>query len=190
MKKISVILTALFFTSCVQNEAKQEAIKKDDAKIEIEQADRNAKNNTGTPNDVSRLPDIEIPKDSLISVEILNKKSKNIFKKYGLEFSGNCYGCDLAELKINDQKISIYNTCDNKIHLEIAITKVASTKNEIIIETGTGKFIFLKTEDLPIYKLKIIDKKFKNENLRIGTYFTLKKIINKFEVHDCGDFQG
>ena len=190
MKKISVILISLFFTSCIQNGVKQESIKNDDAKLKIEQTKGNAKNDTAATNDVPEHPNLEIPKDSLISIEILNKKSKNVFEKYGLEFSGNCYACDLAELKIDDQKISIYNTCDNKIHLELAITKFVTNKNEIIIETGTGKFIFLKIEDQPIYELKIIGKNFKNKNLRIGTYFTLKKIINKFEVHDCGDFQG
>ena len=190
MKKISVILISLFFTSCIQNGVKQESIKKDDAKIEIEQPNSNAKNNTVSPNDVPEIPNMDITKDSLISIAILNKKSKNVFEKYGLEFSGNCYACDLAELKIDDKKISFHNTCDNKIHLELAITKFVTNKNEIIIETGTGRFIFLKIEDLPIYELKIIGKHFKNKNLRIGTYFTLKKIINKFEVHDCGDFQG
>ena len=190
MKKIPVILIALFFTSCGQNGVTKEAIKKDDAKIEIEQPNSNAKNDTAKANNVPELTNLEIPKDSLISVEILNKKSKNVFKKYGLEFSGNCYACDLAELKIDDKKISIYNTCDKEIHLELAITKVVSTKDEIIIETGTCKFAFLKIEDAPVYELKIIGKNFKNENLRIGTYFTMKKIINKFEVHDCGDFQG
>ncbi len=128
--------------------------------------------------------------DTLIPIEIVNKKSKNVYKKYGLEFTGNCYACDLAEFKIKKNAISIINVCNIQNIINLPIVNQKSDENQIIIETKTYKFIFKKIETEPIYKLEIVNGKFDKKNLRISQYYTFKKNLPKFEVHDCGDFQG
>lgn len=49
----------------------------------------------------------------LTPIELKESKSKNVFKKYGTEFSGNCYACDLAIFKLNKKNFDIVNVCDD-----------------------------------------------------------------------------
>ena len=35
-----------------------------------------------------------------------------MFIKYGLEFTGNCYACDLTQFRIEDGEIIISNVCE------------------------------------------------------------------------------
>jgi hypothetical protein len=128
--------------------------------------------------------------DTLIPTEILNKGSKDIFEKYGLEFEGNCYDCDLAYFKIEKKRIKIICVCASEICLEYNIINSEITRNKFSIKTQYCEFIFTQIETIPIYELSMSGKKIKNKNLRIVKYYTLKSILPKFKVHDCGDFQG
>lgn len=127
---------------------------------------------------------------NLIPIDTVDSKSENIYKKYGIEFSGNCYACDLAEITITEQTLKLTNVCDVKLDREFEIIKITNAKSEIEIKTQQSDFTFTKIDKAPIYELKITGKEINAENLRISKYYTLKKLLKKFEQHDCGDFEG
>lgn len=188
-KRIILFLIVVSFSNCNQKETSTiiiENISEKETKIEK----KSAANLNSEKNTISEIKNIEIDLDTLIPLEVLNEKSKNIYEKYGLEFSGNCYACDLAQIEIENRNISISNVCDNENKINLKILNLEKTETQIIIETQKAKFIFLKIPNEPIYTLKIIDGTFENENLRISKYFTAKKNLSKFEVHDCCDFEG
>ncbi|WP_415776984.1 hypothetical protein, partial [Flavobacterium gelidilacus] len=128
--------------------------------------------------------------DTLIPIEILNKDSKDVYKKYGLEFTGNCYACDLAEFRIENKEIIISNVCDLNEYLKYDILNLKNSEKRIEIKTKKYKFIFTRVENEPIFKLQIINYDIKNKKLRISEYYTFKESLLKFETHDCGDFDG
>ena len=127
---------------------------------------------------------------NLIPIDTVDSKNNNIYKKYGIEFSGNCYNCDLAELSITDKRIKLTNVCNAKLNRIFEIEKIANTKIKIEIKTKQNDFVFSQIDKAPIYQLKITGKDIKDKNLRISKYYTLKKLLKKFEQHDCGDFEG
>lgn len=127
---------------------------------------------------------------NLIPIDILDSKNKDIYKKFGIEFSGNCYECDLAELAISNKTIKLTNVCDTKQNQTLEIVKITNTKSKIEIKTKQNNFVFTEIHKVPIYELKITGKYIKVKNFRISKYYTLKKLLKKFEQHDCGDFEG
>lgn len=94
----------------------------------------------------------------------LKEESRNVFEKYGLEFSGNCYACDLAELKIEKDTIIFLNVCDNQSRLKFRIIRLDDTENVLKIKTENIEFTFSKIDDVPIYELKISGKGIKNKD--------------------------
>lgn len=132
------------------------------------------------------LPDFEY----LYPVELVNPKSKNIYEKYGIEFSGVCYACDLAEIRINPQEIDFINVCDNKDIARVTAFKYTIDEHRLIAEKEGQALIFTKIDAAPVYALEIIGAAFSFENKRIIKYYVPKKIIKRFKQHDCGDFQG
>ena len=50
----------------------------------------------------------------LTPIEIKDSKQKDVFKKYGIEFGGVCYSCDLAIFKINKKSFDIVELCNEK----------------------------------------------------------------------------
>lgn len=59
-----------------------------------------------------------------------------------------------------------------------------------MLESEGYQFVFSRMGNTPVYKLNVGGKTFNNPELRLNTYFTTPKELPKFEVHDCGDFQG
>ena len=126
----------------------------------------------------------------LIPIDTVNSKSKNVYEKYGIEFAGNCYACDLAELSITNKSIKLTNVCDEQLIQNLDITKFGAIGNGFEVQSKKIHFLLNQIDKAPIYELQIISNNIKVENLRISKYYTLKKLLNKFEEHDCGDFQG
>ncbi|NRS90920.1 hypothetical protein HNQ02_003875 [Flavobacterium sp. 7E] len=126
----------------------------------------------------------------IVPIDTVNTKSTNVYEKYGIEFTGNCYACDLAEISITEKTIKLTNICDEKENKNIEIIEIVNNKDKINIKTKHSNFIFSKIDTAPIYELQIIGENIEFKNLRISKYYTLKKILNKFKEHDCGDFQG
>lgn len=126
----------------------------------------------------------------LYPITVLQPESKNSFKKYGIEFSGVCYACDLAEIKISKEQFHLVNVCDsNEIH-QIKNFTYTSSERVLILKTQHNEFIFKRVEKEPIFELKIKGDALLLKNKRIAKYYTQKALIDQFEVHDFGDFQG
>lgn len=185
MKSSSVLILFTFiFFGCKQNS--NEGIKNNN-KINTAKNDKFVKKVTvNHEKETIKLEELY----KLIPIEILDSQSNNVYKKFGLEFSGNCYACDLANLSISEKSIKLTNVCDEKQIQLYEVQKLTYLDNRIELKTKQNSFIFTKIDKAPIYELKIIGKKIENEKLRISTYYTLEKILNKFEQHDCGDFEG
>ena len=178
-----IIATALIFIGCNQKPNNTEVVNnekvvKTEKKIIISPA---ADNVDAVANDLLK---------ALIPIDTVNSKSKNVYEKYGIEFSGNCYACDLAELSINNKSIKLTNVCDDQLIQNLEITKFGAIGNGFDIQSKQLHFLLNQIDKAPIYELQIISNNIKVENLRISKYYTLKKLLNKFEEHDCGDFQG
>jgi hypothetical protein len=96
------LITFIFF-GCTQNS--NEDIKSN-SKIDTTKNDKFIKKIT--LNQEKKAINIE-ELNKLIPIEIVDPKSTNVYEKYGLEFSGNCYACDLANLSISEKSIKLTN---------------------------------------------------------------------------------
>lgn len=187
--RIVMLLVLVSFLQCKQKEDSPiitEKLSTKNLKVSAEKED--STNNLKKNN--SETLQAKIEADTLIPIEIQDKKSNNVYEKYGLEFSGNCYDCDLATFKIDKQKICITNVCDKEINESLEILKTESSEDEVTIETKNHRFLFKRVHNEPIYLLKITKGTFEVKNLRTSKFFTVKKSLKKFKVHDCGEFQG
>lgn len=128
--------------------------------------------------------------DTLVALTIMKEESDNVYEKFGIDFTGYCYACDAADLILDNEQIKLVNTCDPEVKKVFRIQKKSLTKDAFTLESEGYKFVFSRIDNTPIYKLKLSGKPFNNPELRLNTYFTIKKALPKFEVHDCGDFQG
>jgi len=134
----------------------------------------------------------ELPGDfsTLVPIDVLNSKNTNVYEKYGLEFSGNCYSCDLAGLSVTKNKIVWTNVCDEKDIFEISDFSFSNEGNKTILKTPERTYILTQTDKAPVYELIIEGKKLELNNKRISRYFTTQKALPLFKEHDCGDFEG
>jgi len=126
----------------------------------------------------------------LVPIEIKDANQKDVFKKYGIEFGGNCYACDLAIFKLNKKNFDIAELCDEKNFHRYKDFSYEKTDNSMKIMTPESTFIFTKVENEPIYQLKIEGQKPEFKNKRISEFYAPENLIEKFEEHDCGDFEG
>ena len=149
--------------------------------------------------DTSKKPTVAPKKDpfdnladfgNLVPVEVVNPKSKNAYEKYGIEFSGNCYACDLAAISINKKYFDIINVYDKNDFYRDEKFNYQASPNEFIVNTEKHQFIFTKIDAAPIYELKINGEKIKLKNKRISKFYTQQKELHKFKQHDCGEFDG
>ncbi|MFZ1784890.1 MAG: hypothetical protein WAU23_06770 [Ferruginibacter sp.] len=126
----------------------------------------------------------------LIPLEIKDSVSKNVYEKYGIDFSGNCYSCDLAEIRINKKHIDLVNVCDENNIYRIEGFTYSTDDNNLKINTDKNEFLFTRIDNAPVYKLEIRGSKIDLKEKKIAIYFTQKKQLSKFKEHECGDFQG
>jgi len=134
----------------------------------------------------------KLPNDlsALLPIDILDSLSTNVYEKYGMEFSGNCYACDLARLSVTENKMIWTNVCDEKDIFEIDAFSTAIEENKTIFKTAKHTFILTKLDPAPVYELVIDGQKVALKNKRIARYFTTKVALPLFKEHDCGDFDG
>lgn len=126
----------------------------------------------------------------LVPIDVLNSKSTNVYDKYGIEFSGNCYSCDLASLSISKDKIVWTNVCDEKDTFTMDDFSFSNEGNKTIIKTSERTYIITQLDKAPVYELIIEGKKLELKNKRVSKYFTTPKALPLFTEHDCGDFEG
>lgn len=128
--------------------------------------------------------------NQLVPVALLNPKSKKISEKYGIEFQGNCYNCDLAYFHINKKKMEWVNVCneaDRWIDESFSYTPMS---DGIVITVKHTGFRFTKVESVPVYELKVSGDKLTLKNKRFSRFYTTKEQLRKFKQHDCGEFDG
>lgn len=133
-----------------------------------------------------------VPADfaELVPIDVLNTKSTNTYEKYGIEFSGNCYSCDLARLSVTHNKIVLTNVCDEKDTFEINDFSFSNQGNTTALKTSERTYILKQIDKAPVYELIIEGEKLELKNKRLSKYFTIKKALPLFAEHDCGDFEG
>lgn len=127
---------------------------------------------------------------TLVPIDVLNPKSTNVHEKYGIEFSGNCYSCDLASLSITNNTMIWTNVCDEKDTFTINDFSFTNEGNKTIIKTSERTYILTQIDKAPVYELVIEGQKLELKNKRVAKYFTTQKALPLFTEHDCGDFEG
>ncbi|SDI99598.1 hypothetical protein [Chryseobacterium jejuense] len=144
---------------------------------------------TSEKNTISK---IEVPGDfsELVPIDVLEIKSKNVYEKYGIEFSGNCYSCDLTSLSITKDKIKWTNICDKKDAFEINNFSVSGEGNTTVLKTSDRTYILTQIDKAPIYELVVEGEKLELDKKRVAKYFTTQKALPLFKEHDCGNFEG
>lgn len=137
-------------------------------------------------------PKADVPGDfsALIPIDLLDSKSTNGYEKYGIEFSGNCYACDLASLSITNKKMLWINVCEENDTFEINGFSVSEEGNKTILKTSERTYIITEIDKAPVYELVVEGPKLELDNKRISRFFTTKKALPLFKEHDCGDFEG
>ncbi|MDR6545612.1 hypothetical protein J2810_001660 [Chryseobacterium rhizosphaerae] len=145
---------------------------------------------SGPVNDNISKPDISGDLSALVPIDVLNSKSTDGYEKYGIEFSGNCYSCDLASLSITKDKMIWTNVCDDKDTFKIDDFSFSTEGNKTILKTSERTYVITQIDKAPVYELVIEGKKLELNNKRISRYFTTKKAVSLFKEHDCGDFEG
>ena len=128
--------------------------------------------------------------DTLVGLEIVNPDESDPYKKYGFEFGGHCYGCDLADILITSNGISLINSCQTGDKKEYEQRMLKNGVNRLVIVTEKADFIFEKIEKVRVYRLTIEGDAEQHKDLRLIEYYTPKSELFKFEIHDCGEFDG
>lgn len=138
------------------------------------------------PSPVDSLADFR----QLVPLTILQPGSKKAGDKYGIEFSGNCYECDLAALQFNAKQLGFINVCNKTDVFTVDNCTFTLSPGKLSIRTAENEFVFTRIEPVPVYELKITGPKLTLKNKRIARYYTPKKLIGRFKQHDCGGFDG
>ena len=147
---------------------------------------------TTSASEKNSKPESELPIDfsDLVPIEVLNNKSTNVYEKYGIEFSGNCYSCDLASLSITKDKMVWTNICDENDTFKIDDFSFSNRGSKTIVKTSERTYTLSRIDQSPVYELDIEGKKLELVNKRVSRYFTTQKALPLFKEHDCGDFEG
>ncbi|ASW73721.1 hypothetical protein IQ37_17860 [Chryseobacterium piperi] len=148
------------------------------------------KRDTVPVEDTISKPDIPVDFSTLVPIDLLDAKSTNVYEKYGIEFSGNCYSCDLASLSITKDKVIWTNVCDEKDTFKIDNFSFTTKGNRTILKTTGRTYILTQIDKAPVYELTVEGQKLELNNKRISRYFTTEKALPLFKEHDCGDFEG
>ncbi|WP_413512821.1 hypothetical protein [Myroides odoratus] len=132
----------------------------------------------------------KISSELLVPMEIVEPNSMLVTNKYGLEFGGNCYACDVANILIDGEMITLMNACDLHSQISYTIESVEEKDKQISIHTKSHTFVFEQVEDYPMYSLKVVGDEIDESMFREASFYTLRSLLETFEVHNCGDFEG
>lgn len=177
-KRMTLVIVCLFALGCKQNTQQGETTNGASTKEHV----ATAFEKTATLKKISS--------ELLVPMEIVNPASKDVTTKYGLEFGGNCYACDVVNILIDGEMITLMNACDLNSQLSYRIESVEEKDKQISIRTQSHTFVFEQVEDYPVYSLKVIGEEIDESMFREASFYTLRSLLETFEVHDCGDFEG
>ena len=128
--------------------------------------------------------------EMLVPMEISEADDKEVTDKYGVDFNGTCYACDVAEIIIDGEMINLMNACDVQTQISYKITKIEEKDKTITVHTPLNEFIFERVDEYPMYQLTVKGQAIDKEHFRTAGFYTLKSKLETFTVHDCGEFEG
>lgn len=179
MKKLlTLAIIGLLTIACKQTTQQETPIKEENSRIAVARAFGNSE----------ALK--KISSELLVPMEIVEPSSKEVTTKYGLEFGGNCYACDVVNILIDGEMITLMNACDLNSQLSYTIESVEEKDKQISIHTQSNTFVFEQVEDYPVYSLKVTGDEIDESMFREASFYTMRSLLETFEVHDCGDFEG
>lgn len=164
----------LALVACKQDEKKTIESKVEVAETAVNQSERVQK----------------LTSELLRPMAIVKEDSAVVTEKYGLDFSGNCYACDVANMLVDGEMITLMNACDLESQISLKITSIEETDKAIIVVTPSNRFVFTEVEETTLYKLDVIGTPLDQELFRTAEFYTLNSLLNSFEIHDCGEFEG
>lgn len=126
----------------------------------------------------------------LVPLEIVDSSSHDVYKKFGISTSGMCYECDLANISIANGKIHFSNICDPGNSLSYEINRLVQNGQTTAIRFKEVMFVLEKINQVPVYRLQLENTLKPGERLKLKEYYSSEADIKKFEIHDCGDFEG
>lgn len=181
---ISLSVVIALLTSCsAVTEKKADKVVASDAKIDTVST-------PGSEEDTVSKRDVPSDFSALVPIDLLNSKSENVYEKYGIEFSGNCYACDLASLTITKDKMIWTNVCDENDTFEIDDFSAFNEDNIMSLKTSERTYVLTQIDKAPVYELAVEGQKLELNNKKVSRYFTTKEALPLFKEHDCGDFEG
>lgn len=139
--------------------------------------------------------------DTLVPMEISCEECTDPYTKYGFAFDANCYSCNGIDISVTDSVVYLIGFFAEDLQSKAfrIEKKEIAAKDTIVITVKDAKFIFNKVDKAEIYKLVIEgDLKFEADDPMVRNYFLQlqdfyyapRKELQKFAVHDCGDFDG
>lgn len=196
MKIINILIILLLFSfiSC-KKEIKKTPFEKNKVENKIIEIKKNEdKKSSNIDLVLLEFEFKELLQKTMIGLEV-NKEEKKTSKRYSIDASGVCYGCNIANITFTDKKIILSNVCEDSEKHTFDIIKIEK-ENKIykvffILKENNVVLNISKVELLPIYHIKIKGNNYKEiDDFKINDFYTFKKSITKLEVHDCGDFDG
>lgn len=126
----------------------------------------------------------------LVPVKVVHPNSKNVYEKFGIDFDGNCYTCDLAVIQFNMKYFDLVNVCDAKDVYRTEKFSYDLLPDGIRIKTEKGELLLSRVGVGPVYELKVTGGGGALKNKKLVKYYTPKAELKKFKQHDCGEFDG
>ena len=129
--------------------------------------------------------------EMLVPLELLDEESNEVTSKYGLEFGGVCHACDVANIIMDNELLTLLNACDEGKRMSFKIVDLKLDGKQLTVITSFNEFTFLPIEESPlVYKLTVFGDNIDETYFREAFYYTLRSQLPSFEVNDCGEFEG
>ena len=127
---------------------------------------------------------------TLVPIDLLDSKKANSYERYGIEFSGNCYACDLARLSVTKDKMIFTNVCDGADSFEIKDFTYTTKEGKTVLKSAERTYTLTLIDKAPVYELVVEGAKLELVNKRLSFYYTTEKALSLFKENGCGDFEG
>ena len=132
----------------------------------------------------------KLTSELMIPLEIVEEGNVVATERYGLDFSGNCYACDVANVLVDGEMITLMNACDLENQASFKITDIEAQEKVLIVKTPVNEFVFEQIEEIPVYKVTVTGPLLDKEFFRMGAFYTTESKLKSFSIHDCGEFDG
>ncbi len=131
-----------------------------------------------------------LPLRQLAPLEVVDARSAHPYKRYGIDRDGYCYSCNLAEIRLTDTAVWLYNVCDSQQKLSLRLVSVQQNGAQQVFRCREGVLVFEKMNDAPVFRLTLPAPPKLPAQLQLRSFYTDKIKLPRFAVHDCGDFEG